>query len=155
MVSTQEFAGENTAKVTVGRLRVWFVHSTPIAFSLEGALIVRAEGSHRNFILDAIDGGSEEAKAERVLLAEFERRLEGAAQFVGRLPVGSTAKMEQEFRRFQERRDKAYAAYLDACMGGSYPGTNGPSVYTVLARNEFMQNEALVRKFTNTEEETT
>ena len=68
----------NFTKVNIGTVMVWFSYDTPIACRASGERVVRENiwstttGKH----LNAIDGGTKEAKAERVSSAEFDRALD-------------------------------------------------------------------------------
>ena len=69
----------NFTKFNVGALTLWFSYETPIAFKVDGQpRIVRENiwstttGKH----LNAIDGGTKEAKAERVSSVEFNKALD-------------------------------------------------------------------------------
>ena len=69
----------NLTKVNIGTATVWFSYATPIAFKVYGQPCVVREnvwstttGKH----LNAIDGGSREAKDRRVSSDEFNRALE-------------------------------------------------------------------------------
>lgn len=68
----------NFTKVNIGTITVWFSYDTPIAFRSSGERVVRENiwstttGKH----LNAIDGGTKEAKANRVSSEEFDRALE-------------------------------------------------------------------------------
>lgn len=68
----------NPTKVNIGGVLVWFSYETPIAFwSLNGELVVRENvwGPTTGKHLNAIDGGTKAAKAERVSSDEFNRAL--------------------------------------------------------------------------------
>ena len=69
----------NLTKVNVGTITVWFSYDTPFAFKVYGQPRVVREniwstttGKH----LNAIDGGTKEAKANRVSSEEFDRALD-------------------------------------------------------------------------------
>ena len=69
----------NFTKINVGALTVWFSYETPIAFKVDGhSRVVRENiwstttGKH----LNAIDGGTKEATANRVSSDEFDRALD-------------------------------------------------------------------------------
>ena len=68
----------NFTKINIGMITVWFSYDTPIAFRASGERVVRENiwstttGKH----LNAIDGGSREAKANRVSSDEFNRALD-------------------------------------------------------------------------------
>lgn len=68
--------GVHAMRVDLGNLSVWFSYQTPIAFQFDGQpRVVRQNdwatttGKH----LNAIDGGSRDAKKARVTGEEFER----------------------------------------------------------------------------------
>ena len=68
----------NFTKINIGTITVWFSYDTPIAFRESGERVVRENiwstttGNH----LNAIDGGTKEAKARRVSSDEFNRALD-------------------------------------------------------------------------------
>lgn len=68
----------NFTKINIGTTTVWFSYDTPIAFRSSGERVVRENvwstttGKH----LNAIDGGTKTAKAERVSSDEFDRALD-------------------------------------------------------------------------------
>ena len=69
----------NFTKVNIGTVMVWFSYDTPIAFKVYGQPRVVREniwstttGKHLNWI----DGGTKEAKANRVSSDEFDRALD-------------------------------------------------------------------------------
>lgn len=68
----------NFTKINVGTVTVWFSYDIPIAFRASGERVVRENiwstttGKH----LNAIDGGTKEAKARRVSSDEFDRALD-------------------------------------------------------------------------------
>ena len=69
----------NFTKVNIGTVMVWFSYDTPIAFKVYGQPRVVREniwstttGKH----LNAIDGGTKTAKANRVSSDEFDRELD-------------------------------------------------------------------------------
>lgn len=83
MLPTIERIKPNFTKIVVGFVTVWYSYNTPVAF-------VRADGRkfvHENIWsnttgkhLNAIDGGSKEAKASRIGSAEFKVRLNEATK---------------------------------------------------------------------------
>lgn len=69
----------NFTKVNIGTVMVWFSYDTPIAFRVYGQPRVVREniwGPTTGKHLNAIDGGTKTAKAERVSSDEFNRALD-------------------------------------------------------------------------------
>ncbi|QDP65396.1 MAG: hypothetical protein Tp182DCM212571_14 [Prokaryotic dsDNA virus sp.] len=75
----------NYATVCVGALRLGFSYRTVIAFSGpdDSAVRVNSWGPTTGKHLNAVDGGSKEAKAARIPSDEFEARLEAQLKKLG------------------------------------------------------------------------
>ena len=76
----------NFTKINVGTVMVWFSYDTPIAFKVYGQPRVVREniwstttGKH----LNAIDGGTKTAKAERVSSEDFNAALKRLLKWLG------------------------------------------------------------------------
>jgi hypothetical protein len=71
------YSGSNAISVTIGELRVFFSYETPVAFRHQNDLVVRENDwcYMREDHLTTIDGGSEEAIAQRVGAEAFEAAL--------------------------------------------------------------------------------
>ena len=70
----------NLTRVNIGNVYVWFSYETPVAFkAAKFPIIVRENnvwGPTTGKHLNAIDGGTKAAKAERVSSDEFNRALD-------------------------------------------------------------------------------
>lgn len=81
-----ELEAPNFLSVQLRGLRVWFSYKTPVAFCVNGGRrVVRQNdwGPTTGKHLNALDGGSKEARAERLDSAAFKVALDAACEKKG------------------------------------------------------------------------